>query len=91
MTNTLHKSILNLAIPATIENILQTLVGFIDTLMNAKLGLTAVTAVGVSNTILNVYLAVYIAIGVGSSALVSRNIVQKIVKLQRALLFSRFI
>lgn len=74
MTNTLHKSILNLAIPATIENILQTLVGFIDTLMNAKLGLTAVTAVGVSNTILNVYLAVYIAIGVGSSALVSRNI-----------------
>ena len=74
MTNTLHKSILNLAIPATIENILQTLVGFIDTLMIAKLGLTAVTAVGVSNTILNVYLAVYIAIGVGSSALVSRNI-----------------
>ena len=62
MTNTLHKSILNLAIPATIENILQTLVGFIDTLMIAKLGLTAVTAVGVSNTILNVYLAVYIAI-----------------------------
>ena len=55
MTNTLHKSILNLAIPATIENILQTLVGFIDTLMIAKLGLTAVTAVGVSNTILNVY------------------------------------
>ena len=42
--------------------------------MIAKLGLTAVTAVGVSNTILNVYLAVYIAIGVGSSALVSRNI-----------------
>lgn len=74
MTNTLHKSILNLAIPATIENILQTLVGFIDTLIIAKLGLTAVTAVGVSNTILNVYLAVYIAIGVGSSALVSRNI-----------------
>ena len=55
MTNTLHKSILNLAIPATIENILQTLVGFIDTLMIAKLGLTAVTAVGVSNTILNDY------------------------------------
>lgn len=91
MTNTLHKSILNLAIPATIENILQTLVGFIDTLMIAKLGLTAVTAVGVSNTILNVYLAVYIAIGVGSSALYREILVRKIAKLQRALLFSRFI
>lgn len=74
MTNTLQKSILKLAIPATIENILQTLVGFINTLMIVKLGLTAVTAVGISNAILNVYLAVYIAIGVGSSALVSRNI-----------------
>ncbi len=74
MTKTLNKAILDLAIPATIENILQTLVGFIDTLMIAQLGLTAVTAVGVSNTILNVYLAVYIAIGVGCSALVSRNI-----------------
>ena len=70
----LRKEILRLAIPATLENILQTLVGFLDTLMIARLGLAAVTAVGVSNVILSIYLAVYLAIGVGTSALVARNL-----------------
>lgn len=64
--------VLSLAIPATIENILQTLVGFIDTLMISRIGLLAVTAVGVANTILNVYLAIFIALGVGSSALIAQ-------------------
>jgi len=66
-----ENKVLSLAIPATIENILQTLVGFIDTLMISRIGLLAVTAVGVANTILNVYLAVFIALGVGSSALIA--------------------
>ncbi|MDR7871039.1 MAG: MATE family efflux transporter [Tissierellaceae bacterium] len=66
------RQILDLAIPATIENILQTLVGFIDTLMISKIGLVAVTAVGISNNILAVYLAVFIALGVGTSSLISR-------------------
>lgn len=51
------KKIIELALPATIENLLQTLVGFVDTLMVAKIGLAAVTMVGVANSILNVYLA----------------------------------
>lgn len=67
-----ENKVLSLAIPATIENILQTLVGFIDTLMISRIGLLAVTAVGVANTILNVYLAVFIALGVGSSALIAQ-------------------
>ena len=54
MEESTGKRILNLAIPATIENLLQTLVGFVDTLLIAKIGLMAVTAVGVANTILNV-------------------------------------
>ncbi|HEP1825387.1 TPA: MATE family efflux transporter [Streptococcus suis] len=70
----LGKEIIRLALPATVENIFQTLVGFVDTLLIAQLGLVAVTAVGLANTILNVYLAVYIALGVGASALVSRSI-----------------
>ncbi|NQK49683.1 MATE family efflux transporter [Streptococcus suis] len=70
----LGKGIIRLALPATVENIFQTLVGFVDTLLIAQLGLVAVTAVGLANTILNVYLAVYIALGVGASALVSRSI-----------------
>lgn len=66
------RKIVDLAVPATIENILQTMVGFIDTLMIARLGLVAVTAVGVANNILAVYLAIFIALGVGTSSLISR-------------------
>lgn len=66
------RKIIDLAVPATIENILQTMVGFIDTLMIARLGLVAVTAVGLANNILAVYLAIFIALGVGTSSLISR-------------------
>ncbi|NQN90895.1 MATE family efflux transporter [Streptococcus suis] len=66
--------IIRLAFPATVENIFQTLVGFVDTLLIAQLGLVAVTAVGLANTILNVYLAVFMAIGVGGTALIARSL-----------------
>ncbi|HFU3985635.1 TPA: MATE family efflux transporter [Streptococcus suis] len=72
--NSLRKEIIRLALPATVENIFQTLVGFVDTLLIAQLGLVAVTAVGLANTILNVYLAVYMALGVGATALIARSI-----------------
>lgn len=70
--NNRSKRILELAIPATIESVLQTLVGFVDTLMIAKIGLLAVTAVGISNNIMAVYLAVFIALSVGTSSLIAR-------------------
>jgi putative MATE family efflux protein len=66
--------IIALAVPAMIENILQTIVGFVDTLFVAKLGLNEVTAVGVANAILAVYIAIFMAIGVGTSSLISRSI-----------------
>ncbi|HEL9636893.1 TPA: hypothetical protein U0K40_001597 [Streptococcus suis] len=66
----LGKEIIRLALPATVENIFQTLVGFVDTLLIAQLGLVAVTAVSLANTILNVYLA----LGVGTTALIARSI-----------------
>ncbi|WFF74380.1 MATE family efflux transporter [Proteiniclasticum sp. QWL-01] len=47
MRNNKVREILELAVPATVESILQTLVGFIDTLMISRLGLLAVTAVGI--------------------------------------------
>ncbi len=68
------RKILNLAIPATIENILQALVGFVDTLLIAHISLSAVTAIGIANNIIAVYLAVFIALGVGTSSLISRKI-----------------
>lgn len=70
----LGKEIIRLALPATVENIFQTLVGFVDTLLIAQLGLVAVTAVGLANAVLNVYLAVFLAIGVGGTALIARSL-----------------
>lgn len=66
--------IITLAVPAMIENILQTIVGFVDTLFVAKLGLNEVTAVGVANAVLAVYIAIFMAIGVGTSSLIARSI-----------------
>lgn len=66
--------ILSLAVPAMIENILQTVVGFVDTLFVSKLGLAEVTAVGVANAVLAIYIAIFMAIGVGTSSLIARHI-----------------
>ncbi|QQZ64019.1 MATE family efflux transporter [Paenibacillus sonchi] len=57
-----------------IENLLQTVVGFVDTLFVSKIGLNEVTAVGVSNTILNVYIAIFLAIGVGTSSMIAKRV-----------------
>lgn len=67
-----NKEILNLAIPSTVENILHALVGFIDTWMISRIGLAAITAVGIANNLITVYLAVFIAIATGSSSLIAR-------------------
>lgn len=67
-------TILVLAVPAMIENILQTIVGFVDILFVAKLGLVEVTAVGIANAILAIYMAIFMAVGVGSSSLIARSI-----------------
>ncbi|SMQ77992.1 putative efflux protein, MATE family [Bacillus sp. OV166] len=66
--------IIALAVPAMIENILQTVVGFVDTLFVSKLGLNEVTAVGVANAVLAVYIAIFMALGVGTSSLIARSI-----------------
>ena len=68
------KVILALAVPAMIENILQTVVGFVDTLFVAKLGLDEVMAVGIANNILVIYMAVFMAIGIGASSLIAKSI-----------------
>lgn len=66
--------ILALGVPAMIENLLQTVVGFADTLFVSRIGLTEVTAVGISNALLNVYLAVFLAVGVGTSSMIAKRV-----------------
>ena len=68
------KVILALAVPVMIENFLQTIVGFVDTLFVARIGLEEVAAVGVTSAIVAIYIAVFMAIGVGTSSMISRSI-----------------
>lgn len=67
------KTVLLLAIPAMIENILQVFVGSVDTYFIGKLGTEALVGVGVTNVIMNVYIAFFFAIGVGATALIARH------------------
>lgn len=66
--------ILSLAIPAMIENILQVLLGTVDTYFIGRIGTEAIAGVGVTNLIMNIYISFFIAIGVGTTAIVSRSI-----------------
>jgi putative MATE family efflux protein len=68
------KVILALAVPTMIENFLQTIVGFVDTLFVSRIGLNEVAAVGVTNAIVAVYIAVFMAMGVGTSSLIARSV-----------------
>lgn len=67
-------AIMALALPAMIENILQVLIGVVDTYFIAKIGTEAIAGVGVTNLIMNIYIAFFLALGVGTTAIVSRNI-----------------
>ncbi len=68
------KTVLTLAIPAMIENTLQVFIGVVDTYFVSRLGTEAIAGVGITNLIMNIYIAFFIAIGVGTTAIVARNI-----------------
>lgn len=67
-------SIMTLAIPVMIENILQVLFGTVDTYFVGKIGKEAIAGAGITNLIMNIYIAFFTALGVGTTAIVSRNI-----------------
>ncbi|MDW7671438.1 MAG: MATE family efflux transporter [Bacillota bacterium] len=68
------KTILLLAIPAMIENISQVMIGVVDTYFVGKIGTEAIAGVGVTNLTMNVYIAFFLALGIGTTAVVARNI-----------------
>jgi putative MATE family efflux protein len=61
------KLIIVLAVPAVIENLFQTVLGFVDTYFVSKISLAAVSAVGVTNAVLAIYFALFMAIGVAGN------------------------
>lgn len=68
------RRIFSLAYPVIIENILQVSMGFADKYFVSRVGTNAVISVGVTTIVMNIYLSFFIAVGVGTTAVVSRYI-----------------
>lgn len=66
--NNQRKEILGIALPAMAENILQMLMGMVDSYLVASLGLVALSGVSLANNILAVYQAIFIALAAAISS-----------------------
>ncbi|SHJ06544.1 putative efflux protein, MATE family [Clostridium cavendishii DSM 21758] len=66
-----------LAIPVIIENILQTLLGTVDTYFAGKINDSVIAGIGVTNLIVNVFITFFTAISIGTSAVIARNFGKK--------------
>jgi Na+-driven multidrug efflux pump len=62
------RDLLLLAWPAVLEKLLQSAVGFADSVFVSRLGLEAVAALGVSPALLQVFFAVFLAVATASGA-----------------------
>ena len=73
---TTYKKIMNIAMPAMAENFLQMLMGMVDNYLVASLGLIAISGVSVASNIINIYQAIFIALGAAISSLISKTLAQ---------------
>ena len=55
---TTYKKILNIALPAMVENFLQMLMGMVDSYLVASLGLVAISGVSVAGSMISIYQAI---------------------------------
>ncbi|MCP4516805.1 MAG: MATE family efflux transporter, partial [Delftia sp.] len=69
-----RRRVLNLAWPAVLEQLLNMSVGLVDTYIVGHLGAASLAAIGLSTQTLFLFWALFMAIGVGSTALVARRI-----------------
>ncbi len=75
MTNKkMLKTIILLAVPIILENLMQVTMGLADNYFVSRLGTAAIAGVGITNLIMNIYLSFFFAVGVGTTALVSRHL-----------------
>lgn len=68
----LIREILKITIPAIMDLLAQTLLAFFDMIMVASLGASAVSAVGLGNAPIIAILPAFVAIGMGTTAILSR-------------------
>ena len=69
-----RKKIVQIALPAMAENLLQMLMGVVDNYLVAQIGLVAVSGVSVANNIITIYQAIFIALGAAVSSLVAKSL-----------------
>ena len=72
-TKTLYKNFLKMAWPAIVESVLMSLVNIIDTMMVSNCGTDAVTAVGITTQPRMIFYAVFFALSIAVTAIVSRR------------------
>lgn len=72
-TKTLYKDFLKMAWPAIVESVLMSFVNIVDTMMVANCGTNAVAAVGITTQPRMIFYAVFFALSVAVTAIVSRR------------------
>lgn len=70
----LTKQIAILSFPIIVENLLQALLGTVDTWFAGQLDDTAIAAIGATTLVFNLFLTFYTAISIGASAIIARCI-----------------
>ena len=70
----LRSSVLFLAVPAVLRNLLQTMVQMVSLMIVGSLGSSAIAAVGLANRVFFIIIGVLSALSVGATALVARSI-----------------
>lgn len=69
----IYKEIISIALPAMGENVLQMLMGMVDSYLVAGLGMVALSGVSVANNILAIYQALFIALAAAISARLAQS------------------
>ena len=69
-----YREILQIALPAMVENLLQFLMGMVDSYLVAFLGLVALSGVSLANNIMAVYQAIFIALGAALSSYLASSV-----------------
>lgn len=72
INNPLNKTVLSIATPAVVELVLTSMTQLADTIMVGKLGAYAISAVGLTSQPRFIMLATFVALNVGSTALIAR-------------------
>ncbi|HEX7593887.1 MAG TPA: MATE family efflux transporter [Anaerolineae bacterium] len=71
---TLNRQLFELAWPSLVENLLQTMLGFVDLVFVGQLGADAIAGVGLGNQLMFLLQVLFMGLAVGNTALVARAV-----------------